>query len=301
MKICIIGAGSIGLLLGSYFSEMGHDVYMFARREEQVKALKDKGITRIMPNQQEVNVSVYATHDVKELPKNAWWFIAVKSHHLTQLTSLLNEVSPETKLVFVQNGLAHIKWLEKLQHIHSYIGTIEHGAMKQDSTTVLHKGFGVLNLAALEEDNQKYTEVFQSENVNFPIRSGFDAFTLVLRKTILNACINPLTAILNVPNGGLIHDSYSFSLMKKIFEEIMDAFPEMRSHLLFTDVKKLCEKTAENRSSMLQDIQHGTKTEIDSIVGALIEQAAIRHKVLPTLQTLYTLVRAKEESGAKHA
>lgn len=301
MKICVLGAGSIGLLLGSYFAEMGHEIYMLARKEEQVVALREKGITRIMPNLQHVNVSVRATLHVNELPKDAWWFNAVKSHQLDQLSSILYEASQETKLVFIQNGMAHIKWLENLQHHHSYIGTIEHGAMKQDSTTVLHKGFGILNLAALEKTNQPTVEVFQTDDERFPIHCGSDAYTLVLRKTILNACINPLTAILNVPNGDLIKNSYSYSLVQKIFEEIMEAFPEMKSHLRLDDVKKLCEKTAENRSSMLQDIQHGTKTEIEAIAGALIEHASNRNKSLPTLQILYTLVQSKEESGAHYA
>jgi 2-dehydropantoate 2-reductase len=301
LKICVVGAGSIGLLLGSYFSEMGHDITMLVRREEQVMALREKGITRIMPNQQVVNVSVHTIMDIHELPKDAWWFIAVKSHQLDQLTTLLNEVSEETKLVFVQNGMLHMEWLKQFKHSHSYIGTIEHGAMKQDSTTVLHKGFGVLNLAPFNEVNRKEIDVFETDNVNFPIRCELDAFILVLRKTILNACINPLTAIMNEPNGYLIKNSQSFSLMKQLFEEIMDAFPEMKNHLLFEDVKNLCEKTAENQSSMLQDIQKGTKTEIDAIAGALIQQAASRHKELPILKTLYSLVRAKEESGVKHA
>lgn len=300
LKICVVGAGSIGLLLGSYFAEMGHELYMLVRKEEQVVALREKGITRILPNGQKVNVSVQATLQVSELPKDAWWFIAVKSHQLDQISSILNAVSQETKLVLIQNGMSHITWLENLQHHHSYIGTIEHGAMRQDSTTVLHKGFGVLNLAALAKTNQTNVQVFQSDDERFPIRCGYDAYTLVLRKTILNACINPLTAILNVPNGELIQNSYSYSLVQKIFEEIMEAFPEMKTHLLLEDVKMLCEKTADNRSSMLQDIQNGTKTEIEAIAGALIQQAASRNKDLPTLEVLYTLVLVKEESGATH-
>lgn len=300
MKICVIGAGSIGLLLGSYFAEMGHEIYLLARKEEQVVALREKGITRIMPNLEQVNVSVQATLHVSELPKDAWWFIAVKSHQLDQLSSILNAISQETKLVFIQNGMAHLKWLENIQH-HSYIGTIEHGAMKQNSTTVLHKGFGILNLAALEKTNQPTVQVFQTDDERFPIQCGSDAYILVLRKTILNACINPLTAILNVPNGELIKNSYSYSLVQKIFEEVIEAFPEMKSYLRLDDVKKLCEKTAENRSSMLQDIQHGTKTEIEAIAGALIEHASNRNKSLPTLQIMYTLIQSKEESGAHYA
>ncbi len=63
----------------------------------------------------------------------------------------------------------------------------------------------------------------------------------------------------------------------------------------FEDVKSLCEKTASNTSSMLADFLNERPTEIDTIVGAIIKKASKKKVELPTLTTLYYLIKAKEE------
>ena len=47
MEVIIAGAGSIGLLLGSYLSEAGMNVTFYVRREEQAELIRTEGIQRI--------------------------------------------------------------------------------------------------------------------------------------------------------------------------------------------------------------------------------------------------------------
>ena len=47
MEVIIAGAGSVGLLLGSFLSESGIEVTMFVRREEQANLFNKNGIRRI--------------------------------------------------------------------------------------------------------------------------------------------------------------------------------------------------------------------------------------------------------------
>lgn len=300
MKVVIVGAGSIGLLLGSYFAELGHDLYMLTRREAQAKSLLSDGITRIMPDKQEVRVVVNATTQVQQLPKDALWVFAVKFHQLEETKSIIHHTTIETPLLFVQNGLGHLRWMNQLENKHLYIGTIEHGALKQNDTTVFHKGIGSLNLAPLSAQTAPI-EIFSNSSPisSFPIRWGNDAHFLALRKTILNACINPLTALLHVKNGELVKNDHAAHLLRSVYEEIMSVFPEMKTDLSLEDVRQLCEKTGENYSSMLQDIRQNRKTEIEPIVGALLQIAKERNRDTPTLFTLYSLIRAVEESGVK--
>lgn len=299
MKIVIVGAGSIGLLLGSYLAEMGHDLYMLTRREEQARALHFEGITRIMPDNEKVVVSVKATTDAQYLPKDALWIFAVKYHQLEDTKKIIIHTTSDTPLLFVQNGLGHLQWMEHLENKRLYIGTIEHGAMKQNDTTVLHKGIGNLNLASINKLEERYMNFLSNSNENFPITWGKDAFYLALRKTILNACINPLTALLQVKNGELVKNENTAKLLRNIYEEIMDVFPEMKPTLTLENVRKLCVETGENYSSMLQDIKHGRKSEIETIAGALLHIAEERQKKIPTLNTIYTLICAIEESGVR--
>jgi 2-dehydropantoate 2-reductase len=86
-----------------------------------------------------------------------------------------------------------------------------------------------------------------------------------------------------------------------LYAELMTAFPYMRAQFPFDGVRELCEKTAANTSSMLADRLAGRKTEVDTIVGAIIKKAAVNGRKLPTLHTLYELMKATEqlESGDK--
>ena len=296
----IVGAGSIGLLLASYFAEMGHTLYMLTRREAQAKSLQSEGVTRIMPDGHETSVAVNATTKAQDLPKDALWVFAVKFHQLEGTKNIIHHTTRDTPLLFVQNGLGHLRWMDQLGNKQLYIGTIEHGAMKQNDTTVFHKGIGSLSLAPLSNHTDSIEFSLKGNSIStFPIRWGSDAYFLALRKTILNACINPLTAILQVKNGELVKNANAAILLRNVYEEIMSVFPEMETNLTLEDVRELCFKTGENNSSMLQDIRLNRKTEIETIVGTLLQIAKERNRETPTLSTLFSLISAIEESGVK--
>lgn len=295
----IVGAGAIGLLFGSYLSEQKHELTYITRTSEQAEALNKQGITRIQPDGSTMNTKVFATADFNKAPKDALWIIAVKNHHLSSIQIQLNSLPETSVLLFIQNGLAHLQWIIQYQNHPIYIATVEHGAMKKDLATVIHKGNGITKIAPyLPTTNQIDFTIFHTES--FQIELAEDAYGIVLRKAILNACINPITSILQITNGELLTNSHAYELMKTIFFEIENVFPEVAKFLTFEDVKALCLKTAKNNSSMLQDRLNRRTTEIEPIVGALLQMAVDREKDLPVLRTLYHFVLAIDEKGGSH-
>lgn len=297
MKVVIVGAGAIGLLIGSYLAEQKHEITYVTRTKEQAQLLGNQGLTRIQVNGAKSTVQVEAVSNIGEAPIEALWIVAVKAHHLLDIEEALQSLPSSTPLLFIQNGLSHLQWMEKLKHEQLYIATIEHGAMKKDATTVLHKGNGVTKIAPFKKSTLSRLDVSIFQSPSFKVEVMEDAYAIVLRKAILNACINPLTAILFIKNGELITNSYANQLMKELFDEIEGAFPEMKSTLSFEDVEELCRKTANNHSSMYQDRQNQRKTEIEAIAGAILQLAAARNEELPLLNTLYQLVLAFDNKG----
>ena len=75
----------------------------------------------------------------------------------------------------------------------------------------------------------------------------------------------------------------ALTLFNALYEELMDAFPEMQPILPYEDVADICRKTAQNRSSMLTDRLAGRPMEIETIVTAVIRKANGRNKLLPFL------------------
>ncbi|WP_237721487.1 ketopantoate reductase family protein [Paenisporosarcina sp. TG20] len=296
----IIGAGAIGLLIGSFLSEQEHEITYITKTTDQAEKLRKHGITRIRLNGKKVITNVLAHANFSLAPVDAIWIVAVKNHQLHNIEEVLHSLPPTTSLLFIQNGLAHIELVNQLNNEHVYLASIEHAAMKQDATTVLHKGIGITRIAPFKTNTGNCLDLSIMQTPSFQIEMVDDAYGVIFRKVVLNACINPLTAILQIKNGELITNKYAFHLMKSLFEEIVLGFPEIKQTITFEDVKKLCVRTAQNNSSMLEDRLNNRKSEIEPIVGALLQLGKTRESDLPLLQSLYHLVLAIDEKGVPY-
>ena len=300
MNVVIVGAGAIGLLIGSFLSEQKHEITYITRTAEQADNLRKSGVTLVQTNGKKVHSHVDAFVEYGLAPTNALWIIAVKYHHLQGIEEKLHSLPLTTPLLFIQNGIAHLQWINQLQQEQIYIATIEHGAIKDNATTIIHKGIGLTKISPYKMTTNTPLDMTILQSPKFQIELVEDAHAIVLRKAILNACINPLTTILLIENGKLISNNHAYQLMQSLFVEMQTTFPEITAMLTFDDVIALCEKTKTNKSSMLQDRLNERQSEIEPIVGALLNLATARGKELPLLQTLYQLVLAIDEKGETH-
>ncbi len=137
------------------------------------------------------------------------------------------------------------------------------------------------------------------DDSDFPIEEVNDIYPKLIEKLIANACINPLTAVLGVRNGELIANPYFRQLLKGLCEEVCTGLgiEEERHHNYLEKVSLICERTADNKSSMLRDIEMHRKTEIESILGFCLEEANRRNEKMEAASVLYAMVRGLEESG----
>ena len=131
-----------------------------------------------------------------------------------------------------------------------------------------------------------------------------DADALLWAKLLVNAAINPLGALLRVPNGALAESADARALMAQVLAEAQAvaralgvALPEGAA---LERVLGVCQRTAANRCSMLQDVQRGRVTEIDAINGAIARLGAEKGVSAPLNAALAQLVRAAH-STAKNA
>jgi len=299
MEVIIAGAGSIGLLLGSFLSEAGMDVTFYVKREEQAELIRTEGIQRINQENTTDVLHVYATADIRNLPATALWIVAVKYAGLRDLLSEMQETNTINPVLFVQNGIGHLELVKSCEFPHVAFATVEHGASRIDDRTVSHNGVGMVTIATALGDDSEFDLIGDAHSDKFPVRRHSDAEQILLRKVLINCMINPLTAILKVKNGELLTNNYCLTLFKALYEELLDAFPEMRSILSYEDVANICRKTARNRSSMLVDRLAGRPMEIETIVTAVIRKANGRNKSLLLLATYEQMLFAVEWNGAK--
>ena len=300
VNVVVIGAGAVGMLTASYLSEVGIHVTVVVRRQEQAHELNHLGLTRINLTEDITKTKVDAITNLCALSHADLAIITVKYGQLHTVYEELAALPKYIPLLFMQNGLAHYEEALRLQQETIAFSSITFGAQVKDNTTVLHRGVGVCQLAIARGDTSVFMRLEQIVQRNFPIMITQNAENMLFEKAVYNSLINPLTAILQVKNGELLTNSKAFMLMQTIYQELIVAFPGLEANIGFSDVVALCEKTANNTSSMLADRINGRKSEIDTIVGAILQKARHNGHTLPTLRTLYLQVLAIEESGEQN-
>jgi 2-dehydropantoate 2-reductase len=131
---------------------------------------------------------------------------------------------------------------------------------------------------------------------NFQVDIVHDAQSLIWGKLVVNAAINPLTAILRVPNGELLELPSARDMLARLANETAWVAQAEGILLPFPDpvaaAEDVARRTAANHSSMLQDVLRGAPTEIDAICGAVVE-AGIKHGIeTPVNWACWKLIKA---------
>lgn len=293
MRIGIIGAGSIGLLFAAYLSET-LNVIVYTRTKKQALEINQNGIILIKGN-------LSINKKVKAMPIDDWngledlTIVTVKQYQLESIIKKFSHITDRAlTILFLQNGMSHLKLLKSLMIHHIFVGTVEHGALKENGFKVMHNGEGVTNLALYSGDPALLKTFLSAVPEGFQIRWNESYYEMLLDKLMINAAINPLTAILQVQNGMLIKNDCYFKVLKNLIAEVAEILNLTDPDAYLQKVIDVCYKTADNRSSMLKDIESGRKTEVDAILGFLLEEAQDHEKSPALIQSFYLLVKGKE-------
>jgi 2-dehydropantoate 2-reductase len=193
----------------------------------------------------------------------------------------INHVAPliqdETAVVSLQNGLDNI---EKMNHIFDkdriLAGVTTHGAIFSHPGVIKHTGKGKTILGTIDGQQSKQLEniVNLFNEAGIETQASDDILKEIWAKAIINSSINPLTAFFHCKNGYLLENPMLEKIVEIICKESTDIAQAEGLSLIALDMiqrtKEVIKNTAKNYSSMLQSVQQGKKTEIDSINGKLI-------------------------------
>ncbi len=294
--IGIIGGGSIGLLFAAYLSELRINVKIYTRTKAQARKLNREGlILRKGKVVKKYDVEAVVCSEVEQFDDEVV-FVAVKEYHLQKIFPHILKSSDKMKsVVFLQNGMGHVKLLNRLtcKIDNIFIGIVEHGALKKSDNEVCHTGEGELKIGCYQQKSVLSYNLWNALNtVKFSTSQHENWLEIMEKKLVVNGVINPLTAIFNVRNGMLIKNSYYFQLMKKLFEEISLVIKCNDND--WDNIVKICEKTAQNQSSMAKDIIDGRQTEIDAISGFILEKADEQGLSLPNNLFVYNSIKGMQ-------
>jgi 2-dehydropantoate 2-reductase len=296
VKVVIVGAGSIGLLIGSFLAESGIRVVFLVRREEQAASIRELGIRRLNVDGSEVVYEAEAQTDIETLPDGAPWIVATKYSGVSPIVKDMLERDIRNAVMFVQNGYGHFDFVSQTELPNIFFATVEHGAGRLDDRSVSHNGVGVMKIAPYRGDDAGFNFMNSVDSISFPVIFVEDAHQIILRKVLINCMINPLTAILQLKNGDLVKNPNANLLLNHLYDEISAAFPEMQYDLPRGAVEEVCVNTAKNTSSMLTDRLNGNPMEIETVVSSVIQMGERRGANMVLLKTLENMLFAIDRS-----
>lgn len=298
MKIGIIGGGAIGLLLAAYLSDE-HKVTVYTRRSIQAQRLMREGL-RFVKRGETKRISLQAMPFTNAHIHDDLVFVTVKQYDIAAIIHRQNQFDHVETVVFLQNGMGHVKWLSSFTKQNVIVGTVEHGALKHDDHTVEHTGIGKIVLASFHGTFGQAAMLVKKNIPNFPFEIASDWESVLVKKLTVNAVINPLTALLRVKNGELLKVKPYYEMMTLLFSELKQVLPIEDEQAAWNHIVNVCEKTADNYSSMFMDISQRRKTEIDAILGYVLEKGKELGVALPISRFLFAAIKGMEEGGAKH-
>jgi 2-dehydropantoate 2-reductase len=298
MKIDVIGAGSLGLLLAGKLALAGNEIRLWCRGAEQSLELRRKGITISYNNEQDplrVNGNRFEANEAAEFPEKYcqepadFIIITVKQTVLhTGVKELLAKLhNHKPHIICFQNGSGHMEMLRNLlPDAHLYAAVTTEAAKVVSRVEVIHSGTGNTSIGLWNKQAGGKNE-FRAEQEGIRLTenlrlAGFSAVmsneveTMIYRKLLINAVINPLTAIWRVSNGELLNSPHRMRLMKELFEEAVSVYADYGipyEASAWDNIIGVCRATSSNTSSMLADVIAGRPTEIGFINGSIVRMA----------------------------
>jgi len=298
MKAGIIGAGSLGSLFAHYFHDHLIDFVIYEKNIDVVQDIEKNGLTFTKGTTSKI-IKPLISSSPEILADAEIIFLFVKSYSTVDaLENISNHINKNCIIVSLQNGLGNIEEISKYINQERIVyGTTTMGAAKSSLSTVVSGGSGIINIGGAENGHVlKVHHLLNSAGLNSYTVN--DPVFFLWHKAVINAGINPIAAILGIPNGEILNNKYASMLQEIIVKEAVDSASANNIKMDFTEILKttreVCEKTSVNICSMLQDIRNGRKTEIESINGKLIEFAENRGLGLPCNKSLYLLIKSME-------
>lgn len=301
MKIAIVGAGAMGSLLGGLLATTDADVWLVDPiATDHIRTINDAGLV-IESDADERNVSPHATTRIADVGSADLVVLFVKAPLTDEaLRGALPAIEAErTWVLSLQNGAGLREVMRKHVDPNRLLrGTTAHGATFLEPGRIRHAGAGPTRVGSVASPTD---EAFLAEILDVFRQAGLecerveDVDELIWHKLLVNVGINALTALFRVRNGQLLEDTDLRATMRGAVREGVAVARasglDVDEASTIENVESVCQRTAGNKSSMLQDVEADAPTEIAFINGTIVDQATQANVAVPVNRLLTRAIR----------
>ena len=321
VKICVVGAGSIGGLLGVKLALAGHDVTLIARGPN-LAAIKANGMKLVTHDgQQLVARDIKATDQIREAGAQDIVILGMKAHQVEPVADDLSSLNhDDTVILPMQNG---IPWWYFQRHggLHEgraiasvdpegkvartidpqrLIGCVVYPAAEIAAPGVIHHIEGDrfpvgeldASMGGLESERvKKISEVLVGAGFKSPVLPAVRSE--IWLKLWGNLTFNPISALTHSTLVDICQYPLTRDLARNMMREAQDVAAKLGIAFRVDIDRRIAgaEKVGKHKTSMLQDVEAGRDPEIDALVGAVIELGNAVGVPVPHISAVYSMVK----------
>jgi 2-dehydropantoate 2-reductase len=303
MRIVVLGTGALGCVFAARLAGVA-EVWMLGTWSEGLAAVEKAGVSVEEPDGSTRVEKIFTSSEPSAVPAADVALILVKSYQTGRAAAWAAQVLGSGGLaVTLQNGLDNGPVIAgAVGEDHVALGLTYAGATLQGpGRTKL-----VANLATFVASRDAIagrvsTFVAMLNKAGMEAHATTEIEGRLWGKAIVNAAINPLTALWRLTNGELLVGEDRRKVLVALAQEAAAVANALGVEPPFDDavaqVESVCRATAANHSSMLQDVERGRPTEIDSINGVIVARGLSLGVSTPFNEAIWLLVRGLQQTA----
>jgi 2-dehydropantoate 2-reductase len=325
MRICIVGAGAIGGLVGARLAAAGETVNVLARGAN-LEAISARGLMVVEPDGTQLRAPVAAASaDTGSLGPQDVIVLALKAHQLAGIAGQLEALyDPDTVVVPMQNG---VPWwffqrfpgqyeglrlqtldpdgvLEACIPAQRIVASIAYPAAERLEPGVIKliegDRFPVGELDGERTDRVNAIAAAFS-TAGFKSRVLTDIRSHLWIKAWGNLAFNPISALTRATLAEICADPATRSLAATVMQEAADIADKLGLRLRLSIEQRIAgaAEVGEHKTSMLQDVEAGRELEVDPLIGSFVELGRVTDTPMPATEMLHALVSQLNATIAK--
>lgn len=305
VRVLVLGAGAVGLPLAAKLSRVAEVVAV--TREPYASEISRHGLD-IRGAWGDESFTFPCVTTLEETEPFDYILITSKSQDTDSLCRQYADLLSVSEVVSFQNGIGNEETISQYTD-HIIGGVVLTGFVREgDCTVQITANAGPLQIGrfpgGLDAGVMGLAEILAKAGI--PVEPTEHIKGKLWSKNLINCSLNPLSAITGVAYGDLKGPD-SWHIIEQIVREIYLIVKSEGIHLEWSDPDAflgylqgaLIPVMARHRSSMLQDILHGHKTEIDFLNGAVVREGEKLGIATPYNACISDLIRFRESSSGK--
>lgn len=324
MRIAIFGAGSLGTVLGAYLTKNGVDIDLFSHNKNHVEGLRKNGAHIVGKVDFTVPVKAYYPEEMDG--KYDLIFLMTKQLDNKNVVTFLKEhLSEDGDICTMQNGLPEVGISEIISEDHTMGSAVAWGAtLKGDGVSELTSEPDSMSFSLGRLNGKEDERLLRAKEVlekMCPVQLEKNFIGMRFSKLLINAAFSGMSAVCGSTFGEVSKRKDSRICVQKIIKECIDVCDKagikiepiqgkdvvklldyhnaFKKKISFALIPLCIKKHAALKASMLQDLEHGKKTEVDSINGSVVLYGKKNSVPTPYNETVVRIIHEIEEGKRK--